>query len=215
MTERRLITSPALHLRLPEGWTLKGLKTFKTRDGEAFNATLLIDGKAVGTIEQEGHGGGTDFFPTAGYNDTAGYGYKAFNAEIDALYNAGRESEVTVEKSPVEGVEVHSIPLDFFNAETVLNDLVEEHDTARKLTRAIKTKTPLIKGFGWLTGEGVPKDDPNWIDYGFGDPYWPPQYVTLNVPLAGFLANPAHRKHTRDDGYTHYWSGTAWTEIPA
>lgn len=37
--------------------TLKGLKSFNTDDGQAFSASILFDGKKVGTVQNDGNGG--------------------------------------------------------------------------------------------------------------------------------------------------------------
>lgn len=40
-----------------QGWSLKGYRTFRGMDGSGFNSTLLLNGKAVGTADNEGSGG--------------------------------------------------------------------------------------------------------------------------------------------------------------
>lgn len=63
----------------------------KTYDGVAFGATLIVDGKPIGTIREEGRGGGT-WFAT---NDRAGQAL--FDAAVDRLIASGVESFLTHE----------------------------------------------------------------------------------------------------------------------
>jgi hypothetical protein len=85
---------PALDRNL----SIKGYKSIRGMDGEAFNLTLLIDGKPLAEVMQEGHGGDNhyNFFPADGkkgydiereYQDWARTvtGEKYYSAALDMI----------------------------------------------------------------------------------------------------------------------------------
>lgn len=50
--------------------TLKGVKTFRGREGLGMNATLLFDGVAVAEVLDEGNGGSTRYYWRDGHHTT-------------------------------------------------------------------------------------------------------------------------------------------------
>lgn len=88
-------------------------KGHNTYDGVAFTCTLRADGKIIGTVENSGHGGGTEFHPNTVRGE--GFGYAEFNAYAAQCRNP-------------QGEEVL--------AERVLDDLVTEYEWTKKITKA-------------------------------------------------------------------------------
>jgi len=86
------------------------LRELPTSNGVAFTATLRLDRKQVGVIEDSGRGGGPLFSP---WPDT-GFGFTELNAFAAACRHHGE---------PV-------------STERLLGDLVTEYDLARQLRRA-------------------------------------------------------------------------------
>lgn len=67
-------TLPHSGLKVPHtGYAVTSYREHKSWDGVAFTATLRLNGKIVGTIDNEGRGGPDTFHPTAstaeGYRD--------------------------------------------------------------------------------------------------------------------------------------------------
>jgi hypothetical protein len=98
---------------------VSSLKELPMSDGVAFTATLRLDGKRVGVIENDGHGGGPLYLPDPG--SRFGYG------ELNAFAAACRHDN--------DGV----------CTEAVLNDLVTEYDLTLRITRATATGATLLR----------------------------------------------------------------------
>jgi hypothetical protein len=104
------IVLPHTGLRMPHTrLTVTSKKTLPTPDGEAFTATLRLDGRIVGHIHNDGWGGPTTWTPTG-----AGFSWR----DLDAFSTECRTQSGT---APME--------------ETVLDDLVEEYATARRVAK--------------------------------------------------------------------------------
>jgi hypothetical protein len=89
---------------------VSSLKTLPTPDGEAFAATLRLQDRIVGSIDNEGYGG-----PTAFHTNATGFSWLDLEAYVAACRTeSGRP--------PTE--------------EIVLDDLVEEYRCARRVAKA-------------------------------------------------------------------------------
>jgi hypothetical protein len=114
-----LVVLPHTGLRVPHArLRVTSLKTMPTPDGEAFTATLRLDGRIVGHIHNDGNGGATTW-------STNGTGFSW--RELDAFIAACRTPHGT---APAE--------------EHVLDDLVEEYATSRIVTKHVRAnRSPL------------------------------------------------------------------------
>jgi hypothetical protein len=117
-------------LRLPhsgltvphDGYTVTAYKELKTHDGVAFTATLRLNGKIIGTIENEGMGGPDTFHA----NDALTYGRQTAALETFAAQCIDAEG---------------SVP----DVEDLLGDLVTEYQTGRDIARAAKRGNTLLR----------------------------------------------------------------------
>lgn len=103
---------------------LTAVRKWRAIDGEGFVATVRVGdakGRVLGTIEQEGHGGGTWLRPADAR------GRVEFDAYVEACKTANPEH------------------FGFTADETVCNDLFEEHDLAKRLTAARKRGTTALR----------------------------------------------------------------------
>lgn len=112
-------------------YTLKGVKTFRGRDGIGLNATLCRDGKEVAFLVDEGCGGMV-FFQ---WNDRM----HGKSPEED-LFQAFIETERA--KIPADKVNEHGMnERERFDGEMWVNALVDEMENAKRLRRLSKTHT--------------------------------------------------------------------------
>ncbi len=112
-TEEELVLLPHSGLRVPHTrLAVTSLKQLQTSRGVAFTATLRLDGRVVGTIEDQGNGGGPMFEPRHG----AGFGHAEFAAFATRCRTSWGGNDV----------------------ESVLGDLVDEYDTGRIVARNAK-----------------------------------------------------------------------------
>lgn len=135
MTES-LVVLPHTGLRVPHTrLNVTSLKTLPTPDGEAFTATLRLDGRVIGHIHNDGHGGAT----TWSTNGTS-FSWR----DLDMFVAACRAPAGTV---PLE--------------ENVLDELVEEYATTRTVAKHERAnRTPLrlcqlIDGVTYGAGEAA------------------------------------------------------------
>jgi hypothetical protein len=98
------------------------LREIPMHDGVAFTATLRLDGRRVGVIEDDGRGGGAQFHPDPG----TGFGYNELNAFAAECRRDGQ---------PI-------------STEGVLNDLVTEYDLTRRIRRATATRGTVLRLVG-------------------------------------------------------------------
>lgn len=106
-------TLPVTGLVVPAAaarWTVKPIGSMRTADGEAFRAEVYADGDCIGTIENEGRGGGTWFRPA----------HAAARIAFDAM----------VEEYAAISEDNRWVP-----HESLCNDLYEEVALARELNR--------------------------------------------------------------------------------
>lgn len=113
-------------------YTVTSLKQIQTHDGVALTATLRRNGKIVGTLEDQGYGGGINF-----YGRSVDY-ERDFNEAI------GHIGIVTTD-APFDSPEWAR----WFYLHTpdgILEALISEYELARELKRHAKTST--VIGFG-------------------------------------------------------------------
>lgn len=112
------------HTRL----AVTALRQLSLHDGVAFTATLRHDRQVVGTIENQGTGGGTWFIPThrATFGDT----------DLRAFADACRTAAGTVP-----------------TVEEILDDLVTEYDTSRAIRRAQRAGRTLLRLYDYIYDE--------------------------------------------------------------
>jgi hypothetical protein len=117
-------------LRLPhsgltvphDGYTVTAYKELTTHDGVAFTATLRLNRKIIGTIENEGMGGPDTFH----CNDAHAYGRHTTALETFAAQCIDAEGDVP-------------------EVEYLLGDLVTEYQTGRDIARAAKRGNTLVR----------------------------------------------------------------------
>jgi hypothetical protein len=104
------------------GYTVTAYTELKTDDGVAFTATLRLNGKIIGTVENEGVGGPDTFHPNDAHAlRTQMTALETFAAAcVDA---AGTTAELDI----------------------VLGDLITEYQTGRDITRAAKHGHALLR----------------------------------------------------------------------
>ena len=118
-----MITLPHSRLQIPhDRLRVSSLKEIPMHDGVAFTATLRLDGRRVGVIEDEGRGGGAQFHPDPG----AGFGYD----ELNTFAAACRRDHRAV------------------STESVLGDLVTEYDLTRRVKRATAKRGTVLRLVG-------------------------------------------------------------------
>ncbi|GIM90129.1 hypothetical protein [Paractinoplanes toevensis] len=117
-------------LRLPhsgltvphDGYTVTAYKELSTRDGVAFTATLRLNRKIIGTVENDGVGGPDTFHPN------------------HALANAGQQAALETFAAQCTDAEGHTPDVEY-----VLGDLVIEYQTRRNIARAAKRGNTLLR----------------------------------------------------------------------
>jgi hypothetical protein len=115
-------------------YTVKVLKTFRGREGEGFNATLLRDGVPVADVDDEASGGGFHY-NWRDWNKTPRTFERDFRAFIDALppEKIGADAPEW-EKSLYPNGE-RKVEADCF-----IDDLVNEYQIAKSIKRACSKK---------------------------------------------------------------------------
>ena len=93
-------------------YSLKSLKTFEGRRGYGFNATLYKDGKKIGTCMDAG--------------DAGPIRYDLDEGEVKELFEYAQKTRNS------DYIEEHDM---------LINDLIDEMETLKKMKRAKKTKT--------------------------------------------------------------------------
>jgi len=110
-----------------KGYDLKNIKTFDTDDGYAFSATLYLNGKRIGNVQNSGTGGPNSYHFFSKSKDPKAF-REAYNKGMSALKKAAQETEQS------DWVEVEDIFI-----EKLLNDI----ENGRRFKRLCKTKTLL------------------------------------------------------------------------
>jgi hypothetical protein len=110
-------------------YTLKGVKTFRGREGYGLNATLCRDGKAVAFILDSGNGGMVDF-------DWADQ--KQGESKEEALFNAFIAEE-KLKADDVKKDEYEHTERFYFNTEHWVNTLVDKMQNDKKFRKLCKT----------------------------------------------------------------------------
>jgi hypothetical protein len=135
MTEP-LIVLPHTGLHVPHTrLRVSSLKRLRTPDGEAFTATLRLDGRIVGHIHNDGNGGATTWTTTG-----TGFSWR----DLDAYVAACRTDAGTAT------LEEH-----------ILDDLVEEYSSTRTVAKADRAGhtalrlCQLINGVTFTVGEAT------------------------------------------------------------
>ncbi|MBD2829859.1 hypothetical protein ID875_20970 [Streptomyces globisporus] len=135
-----LIKLPHTGLHVPhDRYTLADLRQMLTRCGIAYNATVREGERYVGTIENQGNGGGTWLIPASA-------------ADRQAVHDFATICRMEGE------------PL---SEEDVLDHLVTEHETAQEVAKCEKKRASLIRGTeedgmpAAMLTVGIP---PVWLD---------------------------------------------------
>lgn len=120
------IRLPHSGLQVPHtGYTVTSYKGHNTHDGIAYTATLRLNGKIIGNIENKGHGGPDTFYPTN--SPTPAAHWDTINAlEAFATHCIDSRGEPT-------------------SLEYVLGDLVTEYELTRDIRRAAKNGDSLLR----------------------------------------------------------------------
>lgn len=148
---------------------LKNIKLagFVSDESEAYSATLYVDGKKLGTVENSGNGGPDHFRPENGQAD-----YDRFNAaEKWSKANNGDSMEMVCAK------------------------LLDDHETAKELKRHLRSKILHVTNgiIGTMSWKGCRKLEPKHFA-AFAKKY--PDATTLNsMPFDAALA--AFKEHTQ------------------
>jgi len=163
--------------------SVTALRQMQTHDGVAYTANLRMDNRIIGTIENEGCGGMTRFFP----RDYRAYGEK----QLDAYAERCRSEE----GGPV-------------TAENLLDELIDEYDWTRKTAAAQRKGQMLLRLMDHILRDGVERvGDP----YPRGeassaiprnDRHW--QELATQV---------LDRMDPGPHGWWQAWTGTAWRDV--
>jgi hypothetical protein len=114
---------PHSGLTVPDtSYTVTSYKEHQTHDGVAFAATLRLNGKIIGQIENDGRGGPDIFYP-----NTAG---------------GMREQRDALEAFAARCTDARGVICD---VELLLGDLVTEYQTSRAINRATKRGNTLLR----------------------------------------------------------------------
>jgi hypothetical protein len=117
------IRLPHSGLTVPDArYTVTSYRRHETHDGVAFTATLRLNGKIIGHIENDG-GGGSDIF----YPNTAG---------------GMREQRDALEAFAARCTDARGVTPD---VELLLGDLVTEYETSRAIARAATRGNALLR----------------------------------------------------------------------
>ena len=110
------------------------VKFFRGHDGDGFNATLLCNGKAVATVDDDGWGGGLSFNWIGVRPNEVGDDQKAFDAMIDAL-----PLDMTSDLFP-DGFKL--------DGDCFVEPLVTRFDNVRRMKRKLKSTVMFAKPEG-------------------------------------------------------------------
>lgn len=108
-------------------YSVTKVKTFRGREGEGFNATLLCNGKPVAHVDDDANGGCYDFHWLAKDRAQAQADEAALNAYVKTL------PEFTVFGTTLE-----------HDADTFVSELVEEVSLRKQFARMIKASVLLV-----------------------------------------------------------------------
>jgi hypothetical protein len=184
-----LIRLPHTGLHVPHtDYRVTAYREHTTRDGVAYVATLRHGKTTIGTIENEGTGGYTGFYP-ARHPREGGY--------------VGRED---IEAFAVRcRTEDGGTPRD----EMVLEDLITEYDTPRRLAKAAKAGRAIVRQ--------------QWFVYDDGKPVGGP-IADTEVQVDARLALPEHadalralieREGPNPEAFWQVWTGDRWDDVTA
>lgn len=175
------ITLPATKVTVPDEagrWTVKSQRSMSTHDGVAFVATVLLDGKPAGSIENEGRGGGTWF------RQNTREAMEAF----DALAKACADQGLAMQEDTFGYHGGQPFPVN--PHEWIADALTTEHDTVKRLNRASKRSTALIKA-----------DTDPAVEYA----------TASSLPAAN--VTDAHRAEFKAAGFTQMWRDGQWVAL--
>jgi hypothetical protein len=110
-------------------YTVKSVKTFRGREGQGFNATLLCNGKPVAHVDDDANGGCYDFHWLNKDRAQAQADEDAFNAYVKTL-------------PPMEYMGDELI----IDGDLFVSELVEEISLRKQMDRLLKTCVVLIEG---------------------------------------------------------------------
>lgn len=112
-------------------YSLRGIRTFRGRDGYGLNATLLRNGKAVCTLLDEGNGGMMffDWYDLRGGESTEADAFKTF---IEA-----RRAAIRADKTNEYGMKEREV----FSGDIWVDQEVDRIESDRRFKRLCKTKT--------------------------------------------------------------------------
>ncbi|XVV10898.1 hypothetical protein ACQP2X_39580 [Actinoplanes sp. CA-131856] len=144
------ILLPHSGLTVPDArYTVTSYQGHQTHDGVAFTATLRLNRKIIGRVENEGRGGPDTFFP-----NTAG----RMQEQRDAL-----------EAFAAGCTDARGVTCD---VELLLGDLITEYETSRAIARAAKRGNTLLRlledhefgdgPMGWPSATATTEVRPAW-----------------------------------------------------
>lgn len=186
-TDVTTIRLPHTGLHVPDATlSVAAYRQHQTRDGMAFTASLRVNCKKVGLIENDGHGGETGFFP----DYPASYGYKQIR-EYAGECRTEQGEPVTVED--------------------LLNELIEERqqakwvaDATRKGQLALRMMDHCLVGDDDLPIAGFPPDPLEML--ATNKPGNQAQTKALAKELLAKYPPSSH-------GWWQMWNGGGWHDI--
>jgi hypothetical protein len=156
---------------------ITGYRELPTVDGVAFTATLRLDQQPVGLIQNEGVGGATTFYPNA----SAGFGHR----DLDAYAHASRT------------------PGGFRATDDgVLDDLITETLTARRVARSTRTGRSALRLLALLGGE-------DHLEVGDAEATLVRTPADRDRLIAQLLASGA----PKPDEWWQLWTGDHWDDL--
>ena len=107
------------------GYKIKGLKLFDTNDGYAFSASVYLNGKKVGSVQNSGHGGPNSYDPVI----PKGMKPEAYRKANDAF---------------IKGLQAQALKIDptatFETEDLLIGALVDDFENEKRFKRLCKTK---------------------------------------------------------------------------
>ncbi|MGC4886664.1 hypothetical protein [Micromonospora sp. DT227] len=183
-----LVRHPHTGLRTPDDrFKVTSLSQHMAHDGVAFTANLKDRARIVGTIENEGYGGPTNFWCKFEHSNPLHVSTGALE-EYAALCRSERGGPV--------------------NIEDLLNDLVTEFETAKRIKAVEKRDGALLRMLGFMPdGDGKPAGDP----YAQDETTWSMPAERLNLEWA---AETLHRRRPpAEHAWWQVWRDGKWVDV--
>ncbi|MFG1872113.1 hypothetical protein [Micromonospora arborensis] len=183
-----LVRHPHTGLRTPDArFKVSSLRQHETRDGVAFTASLKDGNRIVGTIENSGSGGPTDYWCKF--------------ERTHPLHVSPRQLEEYAALCRNERGEPVGI-------ENLLEDLITEFETAKRIAAVEKRNSALLRTLGFIPGDDdKPTGEPDAQD----EVTWGMPAERLNLEEAAETLN--RRRPAGDNAWWQVWRDGKWVDV--